>query len=151
MKKWWPFPFVWTVGVNIQCAWVLYRINKDKSNESLPLLDFQTQRYIVNVTFLNYSKEGRWSSSHLGIRNIASDVYYDDTKHYQMQSEHRRIQNPFIHLRHTVFFFFALTVNSLKSLTGYAKNLILDVWRGSDVGTWNVNLRDMCFEIFEWY
>ena len=87
--------------VIIQGAWVLYPINKDKDNESLSLLDFR--RHAVNVSFLKYSKEGRLSSSHLGILNIASDVCYDDTKHFQVQSENRRIQNPFKHLRESVF------------------------------------------------
>ena len=38
-------------------------------------------RHIVNAIFLKYSKEGRLSSSHVGIRNIVSDVCYDVTKH----------------------------------------------------------------------
>ena len=63
----------------IQVAGVLYHINKDKGDESLPLLAFQ--RYSVNVIFLKYSKEGRLSSSHLGIRNIPSDLCYDGTMH----------------------------------------------------------------------
>ena len=79
------------VDVVIQGAWVLYRINKDKGYESVPFLAFR--RHVVNVIFLKYSKEGRLSSSHLGI-NIPSDVCYDDTKHYQVQSEQTRIQNP---------------------------------------------------------
>ena len=60
------------VDVVIQGAWVLYRINKDKGDESLHVLAFR--RHAVNVIFLKYSKEGRLSSSHLGIRNIPSDV-----------------------------------------------------------------------------
>ena len=64
-------------------------INKDKGDESLPLLVFR--RDVANATFQKYSKEGRLSSSQVGIRNIASDVCYDDTKHYQVQSEQRRI------------------------------------------------------------
>ena len=83
------------VDVVIQGTWVLYPINKDKGNESLPLA---FQIHFVNVIFLKYSKEDRISSSCLRIRNIPSDVCYDDTKH-QMQSEHRQIQNPFKHLR----------------------------------------------------
>ena len=89
------------VDVVIQGAWVLYCIFKGKGDESLPLLVFR--RYFVNVTFLKYSKEGRLSSSHLGIRNIPSGVCYDDTKYYQVQSEHRRIQNLFKRLRDSVF------------------------------------------------
>ena len=108
------------VDVVIQGAWVLYRINKDKGNEYLPLLAFR--RHVVNVIFLKYPKENKLSSSHLGIRNIPSDVWFDDTKHYQVQSEHRRIQNPLKHVRGSVF---AKTVDSLKSLTGYAKTLHL--------------------------
>ena len=101
MKKWWWFPFVWMVDVFIQGAWVLYRINKDKGDDSLPLLAFWRQ--VVNVIFLKYSKEGRLSSSHLGIRNIPSDIHYDDAKYYQVQSEHSRIQSPLKHLRGSVF------------------------------------------------
>ena len=81
------------VDVVIQCALVLYRIYKGKGDESL--LAFRG--HVDNVIFLKYSKEGRLSSSHLGIQNIPSDVCYDDT------TEHRRIQNPFKHLRGSVF------------------------------------------------
>ena len=88
------------VDVVIQGAWVLYRINRDKGDESLPLLAFR--RHVVDVIFLKYSKEGSLSSSHLGIRNIPSDVCYN-TKHYLVQSEDRRIQNLFKHLRGSAF------------------------------------------------
>ena len=71
---------------------------------------------------INKDEGGRLSSSHIGIRNIPSHVCYDDTKHYQVKSEHRRIQNPFKHLRRHVF---ALTVNGLNWLTHYAKTLHL--------------------------
>ena len=113
--------------VALQSATVLYRINKDEDDESLPFLVFW--RHIVNAIFLKYSKEGRLFSSHVGIRNIPSDVCYDVTKHYQVQSEHRRTQNPFKHLRWTVF---AKTVNTLKSLLDTQKSSVLDVWRGSE-------------------
>ena len=86
----------------IQGAWVLHRIDKDKEgDEPLPPLAFR--RHVVNVIFLKYSKKGRLSLSHLGNRNITSDIYYDDTKHYQVQSEQRSIQNPFKYLRGSVF------------------------------------------------
>ena len=88
------------IDVVIQGAGVLYHINKDKGVESLPVLTFR--RHVVNVIFLKYSKEGRLSSSNLGIRNISSNVCYGGTKQYQVQSEHRRIQNPFKHLRGSV-------------------------------------------------
>ena len=67
------------VDVILQGLLVLYRIDKDKDVESLPLPAFR--RDVVNVIFLKYSKEGRLSSSHVGIRNIPLDVCYDDTKH----------------------------------------------------------------------
>ena len=89
------------VDIVLQGTWVLYRINKDEGDESLPLLAFRG--HAVNAIFLKYSREGRLSSSHLGIRNIPSDVCCDDTKHYKVQSEHRRIQSPFKHLRGSVF------------------------------------------------
>ena len=85
------------VDVVLQGVWVLYHINKDEVDESLPLLAFR--RNVVNATFLKYSKDDRLSSSNIGIRNIPLDVCYDDTKHYQVQPEHRRIQNSFKHLR----------------------------------------------------
>ena len=82
--------------------WVLYRINKDESDdESLPLQTFL--RDVIHAIFLKYSKNSRLSPNHVGIRNIPSDICYDDTKHYQVQSEHRRVQNPFKHLRWSVF------------------------------------------------
>ena len=122
-------------------------------------------KHVVNAIFLKHSKEGRLSSGHVAIRNVLSDVCYDVTKHYQVQSEHRRTHNPFQHLRGSVF---PQTVKTLNSLTGYAKKLLLRRWKGFwiclfcktsvrcakrtlDVATWNINLRDVCFEIFQWY
>ena len=66
------------VDIVLQGAWVLYCINQDKSDEFLPLLAFQKD--IVNAFFLEYSKECKLSPSHIGIRNIPSDVCYNDTK-----------------------------------------------------------------------
>ena len=81
--------------------WVLHHINKDEGDESLHLLAFRRQ--VVNAIFRKYAKEGRLSSSHLGIRNIPSDVCCDDTKHYQVQYEHRPIQNTIKHLTGSAF------------------------------------------------
>ena len=81
------------VDVVLQSVWVLYRINKDESDESLLLLVFR--REVVNAIFLKYSKEGRLTSSHVGIPNIPTDVCYDDTKHYQVQSIQWSFQNAF--------------------------------------------------------
>ena len=89
------------VDVVPQGARVLCRINKDEGDESLPILVFW--RDIINAIFLKYSKEGRLSSSHVGVQNIPSDVCYDVTKHYQVQSEHKSTQNPFNHLRWSAF------------------------------------------------
>ena len=58
------------VDVAIQGMWVLNRFDKGEDNESLPLLTFQ--RDVVDDIFLKYSKEGRLSSNHVGIRNITS-------------------------------------------------------------------------------
>ena len=85
------------IDLILQGVWVLYPINKDEGDESLPFLAFR--RDVADAIFLKYSKEDRLSSSRAGIRNIPSDVCYDDTKHYQEQSQHRRIQNPFKQLR----------------------------------------------------
>ena len=77
-KYWYPntkmvvVPFVWMADVVIQGTWVLCRINNDKGDESLPLLPFRI--HFPNVIFPKHSKEGRLSVSHLGIRNILSDV-----------------------------------------------------------------------------
>ena len=73
-EKWWLSPFVWMVDVVLHGVWVLYRVNKDEGNESLPFLVFR--RHIVNDVFLKYSKDGRLSSSLVGIRNIPSDICY---------------------------------------------------------------------------
>ena len=59
---------------------LLYRINKDEGDGSQPPLAFR--RDIAIAFFLKYSKEGRLSSSHVGIRNIPSDICYYYTKHY---------------------------------------------------------------------
>ena len=106
-RYWYPNEklLVFAVYLNGRCcyqvAWVLYGVNKDKGDESLTLLAFR--RNVINVIFLEYSKEGRFSSSHLRIRNIPLDVCCDDTKYYQVQSEQRCLQNPFKHLRGRVF------------------------------------------------
>ena len=89
------------VDVVLQGAWVLYRINKDEGDKSLSVLAFQ--RHFVYSIFLKYSKEDRLSSSHVGIPNIPSDICYDDTKHYQVQSEQRRTWNPSKYLRWIIF------------------------------------------------
>ena len=87
--------------VVLRDVWVLYRFRKDEDDEFLPVLAFR--RDVVNAIFLKYSKEGRFSLTHVAIRNISSDVCYDDTKHYQVQSEHRCTQNLFKYLRWSVF------------------------------------------------
>ena len=71
-----------------------------KGDESLPLLAFR--RHVVDAIFLEYSKEGNLSLSHEGIRNILSDICYDDTKHFSVESESTRIQNSFKHLKWSV-------------------------------------------------
>ena len=77
------------VCLNYRCCssecLVLYRINKDESNESLPLLAFR--RDVINAIFLKSSEEGRSSARHVGIRNLPSDVCYDNTKYCQVLSE----------------------------------------------------------------
>ena len=70
------------VDAALQNAWVLYCINKDKGDESLPLLAIL--RDVINAIFLKYSKEGRSSSSYVGNRNAQTYVCYDDTKYYQV-------------------------------------------------------------------
>ena len=67
------------VNVVLQSVWVFYRINKDEGDESLTLLAFR--RDVGNAIFLEYSKEGGLSSGYVGIRNVPSNVCYDNTKH----------------------------------------------------------------------
>ena len=69
----------------LQGVWVLYRINNDEGDETQPLLAFWKD--VVSATFLKYWKEGRLSTRHVGLRNISSDVWYNDTKYYQVQSD----------------------------------------------------------------
>ena len=69
---------------------MLHRINKDEVNESLPLLAFL--RDVVNAIFLKYSKDSRLFSSQVRIQSIPSNISSDDTKYYQVHSEHRRIR-----------------------------------------------------------
>ena len=59
------------IDVVLQGVWVLHHINKDEGDESL---------FVVNAISLKYSKEGRSSSSPVGIRNVSSDVCYDDSR-----------------------------------------------------------------------
>ena len=56
-------------------------------NESLTLPAFRKD--VDNTIFLKYPKKGRLSSGQVGIRNISSDVCYDNTKHYQVQSKNK--------------------------------------------------------------
>ena len=49
----------WMVDVVIQDASVLYRVNEDKGDDSLPLVAIW--RHFVNVIFLKYSTEDRFS------------------------------------------------------------------------------------------
>ena len=44
----------------------------------MPLLAFR--RDAVTVIFLEHSKEGKLSPSHIGVRNIPSEVCYHDAK-----------------------------------------------------------------------
>ena len=83
-KSWWSL-VVWKVDVVLQGVWVLYHISNE-DDKYLPLLSFW--RDLVNAIFLKHSKEDRLSSSHVGIRNIPSDVCYNNTK-YQVQSENK--------------------------------------------------------------
>ena len=86
IQDWYPnkemvwYPFVCMVDVVLQGEWVLHCINKNKGDDSQPLLAFR--RDVVNALILEYSKEGKLSPSHLGIGNIPSDVCYDNTRHY---------------------------------------------------------------------
>ena len=43
---------------------------------------------MLAMLFLKHLKEGRLSSNHVGVRNIPSDVCYNNTKH-QVQSENK--------------------------------------------------------------
>ena len=74
------------LDVVLQNVWMLYCINKDKGDESLPLLAFE--RDVVSAISLKNLKGARSLSSHVGIRNVLSNVCDDDnTKHFQVPSE----------------------------------------------------------------
>ena len=88
------------VDVVLWGVWVLYCINHDEGDES-DLSGFSKR--FCQCNFSEICKESRLSSRHVGVRNIPSDVSYDDKKHYQVLSENRRIQNPFKRLRWSVF------------------------------------------------
>ena len=79
-QDWLPNEKVVVVPVSLNCLYCSSEVL-----ESLPLLALR--RDVVTVIFLKYSKEGRSSSSHLGIRHVPSDFSYVDTKHYQMPFE----------------------------------------------------------------
>ena len=101
------------VDVVLQGVWVLYHVNKDEGDESQALLAFR--RDFVNATFLKYSKEGRLSSSHVGIQNIPSDFVM------MTQNITRRIQNTFKHLTCSVF---EKPVNRFKVVNWLRKNTL---------------------------
>ena len=113
------------VNVALKGVWVLYCRNSDNGDESLYFLTFRRDE--ANAIFLEYLKERKLSPSYIGIRNIPSDICYDDAKHCYMQSERRRIQNLFKHVRWSVFL---ETVNGLKSLTGHVKIFHLRYLKG---------------------
>ena len=76
MKKWWWFPFVWMIHIVLQGQWKRW----------VSAFSSISKRCCQCNFYLKYSKEGRLSSNHVGIRNISSDVCYDGTEHYQAQS-----------------------------------------------------------------
>ena len=72
------------LDVVIQNVWMLYCINKDKGDESVPRLAFE--RDVVNAISLKNLKGA--FSSHVEIRNVLSNVCDDDsTNHFQVPSE----------------------------------------------------------------
>ena len=75
----------------LQGVWVLYRINKVKGGES------------VSSSFSKTCCQCRFSEIFKGRQIIYEPYSYDDAKHYQVQSEHGRIQNTFKHLSRNVF------------------------------------------------
>ena len=115
----------------LQVVWVLYGVNKDQGNEALPFLVFQ--RDIVNAIFLKYSKEDTLSSSHVGILNIPSDIYYGYTKHYQLQSEHRCTQNPY---QASKIECFCVNSQCLKVVNWIHKTLQLRCFQGFWICLW---------------
>ena len=115
MKKWWCFPFDWMVDVVHQGAWVLYCINWDKGDESQCCQWNFSEIFKGKSIILEPCRDSKYP-----IRCNLS---------HQVQSERRRIQNPFKHPRGSVL---ALVVNGLKLLTGQQKQFIFDVWRGPE-------------------
>ena len=90
--------------------------------KAMSLLFIAFWRDVVNAIFLKYSKEGRLSANYVGIWNISSNI----------------------------------------SLLWWQKTLPDGIWvktkagvkcvkTALDAATWNLNLRDKCFETFQWY
>ena len=121
MKKWRWSPFVWMLILFFRLR-EYYIVLTKEGDESLPFLVFW--RHLFNAVFLKYSKESRLSLCYVRIRNIPSDVSYDVTKHYQVQSKYRRTQIPFKHLRWSVF------AQKVNTLTRYTKKLHLRCLKG---------------------
>ena len=70
-------------GRSCSSGWVgivSYPILSYPKMKSLPLLAFR--RHVVKIISLKYSKEDRLCSSHVGIRIIPSDVWYDNDLHF---------------------------------------------------------------------
>ena len=92
VKKWLWSLFLGMVNVVPQGAWILCRINKGQSAECLPFPVFWNHIFSMEFFRNNFP-------SHVEIRNTPSYAGFDDAKHYQTQSEHRRTQNIFKYLR----------------------------------------------------
>ena len=102
-----PHLFEWDVV--LKGVLLLYHINKNIGNQSMLFLPFR--RNVVNAIFLKYQADHpramqEFKISHQMSAIMTKKILYlrlkhpcDDTKYYQVQSEHRRIQNLFKHLR----------------------------------------------------
>ena len=78
------------VDVVLQGVWVLYHINNE-GKECLPLLAFRID--VVNATFLNTQRKADYPRAMQELQNIeiASDICYNNTKHYQVRSETKQV------------------------------------------------------------
>ena len=84
--------------------------------KAMSLLFITFWRDVVNAIVLKYSKEGRLSSSYVGIWNISS--------------KYKTLPDGIW----------------VKTKAG-----VRCVKAALDAATWNLNLRDKCFETFQWY
>ena len=146
MKKCWCFQFVWIWDVVIQGAWIFYRINKDKSDESLPLLTFRrrcqcnfSEIFKGKQIILDPFRNSRYPTRYLlwWHKTLAGAIWT------QASSELLKAVNWTGKKTQSSMFVGVLNTSLMKAVLSCTKRTL-------DAATWNVNLRYMRFGIFQW-